>query len=61
MAVSGTRDATLTLRVWQEPHDPVLRGRLTCLPAEKEVTVVGTDQILAAVAAALDSFESGTE
>lgn len=60
MQAPRTRDATLVLRVWQEPHDAVIRARLTWVGDESELTAFGTDEILAAVAEALHRFAEGT-
>lgn len=52
-----TRDATLVLRLWQEPHDPRPRAHLVCFPLGIEATAAGTSQILAIVTEALRDLE----
>jgi hypothetical protein len=56
MQAPRTRDATFVLRVWQEPHDAAVRGRLTWVGEQRDVPARGADQILAAVTEALRRF-----
>jgi hypothetical protein len=57
--VTGTRDAVLVLRLWAEPHDRQVRGRLLTEGSRDGIVAVGVHDILAAVEAELLAFARG--
>jgi hypothetical protein len=52
-----TLDHLLLLRLWMEPHDGVLRGRLVDGPVVVGRAFRGVDEIAAAVRLALEDIE----
>ena len=45
----STSDAACVVRVWIEPGDPVLRGRIESVPGDATVVARGVDELVTAV------------
>lgn len=57
MREPDTADAACIVRVWMEPGDPVLRGRISCVPETVTVTARGVEELVDAVRAELARLE----
>ncbi|GAA0460588.1 hypothetical protein Ade02nite_14900 [Paractinoplanes deccanensis] len=57
MREPGTADATCIVRVWLEPGDPVLRGRVESVPGGAAVAARGVEELVAAVREELARLE----
>lgn len=53
----NTADASCVVRVWVEPGDHALRGRVESVPAGASVVARGVDELTAAVREQLERLE----
>jgi hypothetical protein len=53
----STADAACIVRIWIEPGDAILRGRVTTLPAGTSVAARGVAELVGAVQSALEWLE----
>ena len=53
----STADASCVVRVWVEPGDRTLRGRVESMPAGASVVARGVDELTAAVRDQLERLE----
>ncbi|MFC4065950.1 hypothetical protein [Actinoplanes subglobosus] len=58
MGETDTADAACIVRVWIEPGDPVLRGRISTVPGTVTIVARGVDDLVDAVRAELTRLES---
>jgi hypothetical protein len=55
---ADTADAACVVRVWIEPGDPVLRGRISTVPGAATIAARGVDDLVDAVRAELTRLEA---
>lgn len=57
MREPSTADGACIVRVWVEPDDRVLRGRVASVPGDAAVVARGLDELMAAVQDQLERLE----